>query len=643
MKLVFSDLYLMDRITLLLALFIILYFIGMAVWHAIIKKKDGSVKLWRILSVVPLTLCAVHFVFSSFSGNIELSVNVFFPFYIGALAIALWQFAANTKILYRVSSVIVGAATAVGLVFGSFNMTVNYDMVHLCNSSKESYVESFDKIVADMKEHYVQNEWKEIDYEKIASVIRPKVEIAEKNNDPVAYYKAIYEYISMFHDGHIWIAPLDADGSTISSQAHKELAGNDYGFSLFSIDTGETIAVMVEEGSEANKLGINNGTVITKWNGTEIDKAISEADCILASSAPVKANEDMVKPIYFAGMGGETIEVCFIDENGNEKSATIRSMGYYDKRLNKAIQRFFNQYEFDSEAFAKMTVEEREAAFEALKAANENFRSEMLTDNCGYLAITIEEYDTIGDVIAEIKGEYPEITELVNAKLEDLKARGMTKLVLDLRNNGGGYPIIMCEVVSLFTNDEIDMGTDALKINGEYTILAERSVKADGRWADLPVVVLTNSQCGSSGDGFVYALSRCPNVTTMGITCSEGIYQSVGGYVVLPDSNLYLHYPVYYSLDKNGDLMIDTKADRLTRIPLDEYIPVTKEAALTIFRDNNCDYEAEYAVNYPDMQYNTCNHYGVDECNIWGDYFYMEALTRLSKDWVQYWRGRYLC
>lgn len=35
--------------------------------------------------------------------------------------------------------------------------------------------------------------------------------------------------------------------------------------------------------------------------------------------------------------------------------------------------------------------------------------------------------------------------------------------------------------------------------------------------------------------------------------------------------------------------------------------------------------------------YNTCNHYGVDECNSWGDYFYMEALTRLSKDWELYW------
>lgn len=27
--------------------------------------------------------------------------------------------------------------------------------------------------------------------------------------------------------------------------------------------------------------------------------------------------------------------------------------------------------------------------------------------------------------------------------------------------------------------------------------------------------------------------------------------------------------------------------------------------------------------------YNTCDHKGVDECNAWGDYFYMEALTRM--------------
>ncbi len=35
--------------------------------------------------------------------------------------------------------------------------------------------------------------------------------------------------------------------------------------------------------------------------------------------------------------------------------------------------------------------------------------------------------------------------------------------------------------------------------------------------------------------------------------------------------------------------------------------------------------------------YNPCNNRGVDECNTWGDYYYIEALMRLSKDWDSYW------
>ncbi len=35
--------------------------------------------------------------------------------------------------------------------------------------------------------------------------------------------------------------------------------------------------------------------------------------------------------------------------------------------------------------------------------------------------------------------------------------------------------------------------------------------------------------------------------------------------------------------------------------------------------------------------YNRCRGEGVDECVAWGDYFYFEALTRLSRDWTPYW------
>lgn len=598
MKLVYAYLVSMNRITLLLALFIILYFAGMAVCHAMIKRRNQSMKMWRLCTVIPFVLCMIHFYCHYFKGNLSMSVSIFFPFYIGAFVMLIWQFFANTKVMYRISTTFVGIAAVLGLISGVFNMTVNHFMIRLGNYSKEGYVESFDSLVADMKEYYVQNEWKEIDYDEIVAVIRPKIEEAEKNNDPVLYYKALYEYTSMFHDGHIWIMPLDEEGASVCMQADKELAGYDYGFSLYTIDSGETIAIMVEEGCEAYNLGIKNGTVITKWNGVDITQAINEADCIMGASQPVLANEAELKPIYFAGMGDETLEISFLDDENKEITITVSSIGCYDKRMNKALQKLYHQSEWDNEAVLQMTEEERQAAVDELRAENENFRTKMLTDDCGYMAITREEYDLIDDVIAEVKGEYPKLRELVNLRLEELEAQGMKKLVLDLRNNGGGYPIITCEVVSLFTKDEINMGCDAMLVEGEYKTIAEYHVKADGRWSDIPVVVLTNCECGSSGDGLIYALSRCPNVTTMGITCSDGIYQSVGGYSVMSNSNFYIHYPIFPCLDENGDLMIDTKADRVTRIPLDVKIPVTKEAALLIFgENNNRDYEVEFAIS----------------------------------------------
>lgn len=35
--------------------------------------------------------------------------------------------------------------------------------------------------------------------------------------------------------------------------------------------------------------------------------------------------------------------------------------------------------------------------------------------------------------------------------------------------------------------------------------------------------------------------------------------------------------------------------------------------------------------------YNDCIDHGIDECNLWGDFFYTEALMRMSRDWDPYW------
>ncbi|MCL2085227.1 MAG: glucoronyl hydrolase, partial [Oscillospiraceae bacterium] len=41
-----------------------------------------------------------------------------------------------------------------------------------------------------------------------------------------------------------------------------------------------------------------------------------------------------------------------------------------------------------------------------------------------------------------------------------------------------------------------------------------------------------------------------------------------------------------------------------------------------------------YAKSSP---YNSVSDRGVDECNTWGDYFWLELLTRLTKSWDTYW------
>lgn len=84
-------------------------------------------------------------------------------------------------------------------------------------------------------------------------------------------------------------------------------------------------------------------------------------------------------------------------------------------------------------------------------------------------------------------------------------------------------------------------------------------------------------------------------------------------------------------------------AKHLNREKADYYIKIAKclLKALTIkclYKDgdntNGILLHGTYAKKSP---YNSVADSGVDECNLWGDYFYMEALIRMSCDWNVYW------
>ena len=219
----------------------------------------------------------------------------------------------------------------------------------------------------------------------------------------------------------------------------------------------------------------------------------------------------------------------------------------------------------------------------------------MLNKNIGYLRVTAEETNFISDTIAYLTGDHITAREKFRKKLRELKDQGMTKLVIDIRNNSGGYEEVATALTSLFTKEKMYAFSLGVKKEAELKKVEDRYIKADGEFSNLEILVLTSMRCGSAGDGLSLYLSRLDNVTVAGITNPTGINQETGGYIYMPD-NAYITFPVGLILDNDGKPNIDVDNTRISRNPVDIKIPLSKEAALKIF--NGEDYELEWAINF---------------------------------------------
>ena len=136
--------------------------------------------------------------------------------------------------------------------------------------------------------------------------------------------------------------------------------------------------------------------------------------------------------------------------------------------------------------------------------------------------------------------------------------------------------------------------------NGEYLESSDKwawVVQADGRYSDIPVVVLVNAGCASSGDLLAYRLSQCNNVTLMGITTTWGSAQALGGEVLLSGGKISVRYPIIATLDSDGSVLVDAGPDRKSNIELDVKIPLDENAVYIIYT-LGADYELTYARHY---------------------------------------------
>ena len=318
-----------------------------------------------------------------------------------------------------------------------------------------------------------------------------------------------------------------------------------------------------------NNLEIKNGDIITKWNGVPINEAIDNVK--IPISEALIDNEKIMKTFYLAGVGEDTVTVSYINANDEEITTTLNKI---DSNLPRALKSFntFNHTKDDKE-----------------------YDYKMLNNNIGYLKIGVEETDTISDGVSYLTGNHKVAREKFRTSLRELKKQGMTKLVIDIRNNAGGYEEVSTALASLFTKEKMYAFSLGIKKQKNLTSIVDRYVLADGEFSDIEVLVLTGMRCGSAGDGMVLYLSRIKGITIAGLTNPAGINQETGGLIFMPEGAVIM-YPVGLILDQNGNPNIDIDDTRESRNPVDIKIPLDKNAALRIF--DGKDYELEWAIDY---------------------------------------------
>lgn len=547
----------------LIAIAILFYTLILAVLSPVLKRKE-KYGIVRVMSVLPAIAAVIHF---AIYGIVCFWHFIFL--YLEAL-IPLMFLYSGKKPKLRILRSVTSSILAFVVCFVFLVNAIGSPMVH--NYTRMSYTESFKNMLDTLEKEYCLSSWKKIDYDALYKEYLPQVEEAERNNNEIEYAAIITEVTHKFYDSHTY----SYLSQNIDLTTCEYMAGNDYGLSMIRVDDGSVIAVSVEPNCVANKEGIHNGTTIVAWNGKDIEEAAAETECCFPGiSFPVKENEDVFRPMFLAGKGEECVDITFIDDEGAEQTISVKSIDtYYDRLMS---------------TYAKLSH---------LNTEERNFYSCMLDDKCGYIQIISESYNPLWDNVACVRnGYYPKLTEYYADMIKNLENQGMEYLIVDIRNNGGGYDCVAGALASLFTEEKKHMVSFGYEDANGYHISENQYIYPDGRYKDLPVAVLVNSQCMSAGDGMAKFLGDCDNVTLMGITSSSGVNQNNGGYIYLTES-IVVCYPVFLSLSENGTPLIDTDDTRENNIPLDVKIPITRENAEELFGEDNKDFELEYAIEY---------------------------------------------
>lgn len=506
---------------------------------------------WRILFLLPAITCILHFILL---GEEWCLLGI----YLGGWIAGIGFFTVKASVRRR--------SLVTAMVLCCLSVPVCY-----CSDSyrKPNYVADFEQGFECMQEHYSLTEYKEVNWEGLYEEYLPLFEKAEKEHDEVANCIAWNAFCNEFYDAHTGYAP-NGDVEAMTQSVCERVMGNDYGLATICLTSGEYVAVLIEENSPAYKAGIRTGTVITEWNGKapkEWQELCSKRmeQCMICGN---RENQRFYEGCFLGGIGDEQVTVAYINEMGGEETVTLDAVGSYYERFEKMACLLTYK-----EPKANLSVVELDKDTVLLNVNMMQFDSESMNSS-----------------------DYSSVQATIREQLIPYREQGVTNLIIDLRNNGGGSTKMAQAIVSLVAEGEHFWAADGAyqEATGEYEVLNSYTYTGENLWQDGEIVVLVNSGSNSAANHCMSALQQLEHVTVIGLSEPAGAAQGVVGERL---EGGWLNFSGTLVLDEAGDIWIDSDATGEPRLLVDERVPLDERAIKEIF-ENGEDYVLNYALEY---------------------------------------------
>jgi C-terminal processing protease CtpA/Prc len=374
-----------------------------------------------------------------------------------------------------------------------------------------------------------------------------------------AFNAAMIAFAIEFNDGHV--------GTSFTQKYIDDHIGGRLGMRLAELDNGDVIVISVTDGLPADEAGIELGATILEWNGQSPVEAAGEEQLLFGASSE-HARHLQQYEFLTRGPLDDEVTVTFANPDSDEETVDLT----YSEDI-------------ESRDFFANTDVSLGADYDPAQLPVD---ASLLDTGIGYIKINTFSTDPLL------------MTNAWDTAITTLNQLGAVGLIIDVRDNGGGYGNLPLYIAGSFYDEPFEFNELYYIDEQGNNILTdtEEVVPNEVQW-DAPVALLIDESCASACEIFSAAMAENPDHQIVGYTPTAGVEASVFFWALPGDISFQASVG---RMERDGELFlegvgvppnvpVEWTAENLLN-PEDEMLQIAQEALIPLIQDYFADLDA---------------------------------------------------